>query len=178
MSEEWRDIPGFDGKYQASSYGRIRSLSFNKTKQIRPLSISQNRAGYCLVALQINNKSKRILVHRLIALTFIPNKDNKPQVNHIDGDKSNNRLDNLEWVTGKENVRHFHHVLMKRPIKIQSGRKRGWQSKPVICVETGERYESIASAARSIGVSEKAISQLLKNPTNRHTAKGFHWKLA
>lgn len=155
MSEKWRDIPGFEGKYQASSYGRIRSLSYNRTKQIKLLSICPNRAGYYLVPLQVNNKSKRILVHRLIALTFIPNEDNKPQVNHIDGDKSNNRLDNLEWVTGSENVKHFQYVLMKRPIKIPSGRKRGWQSKPVVCVETGERYESIASAARSIGVSEK-----------------------
>lgn len=178
MQEEWKDIPGFEGRYQVSNFGRVKSLSYNKTGKTRMLSIRPDKAGYCSTAIQENKKSRRVLVHRLVAQTFIPNPDNKPQVNHIDGNKSNNKVSNLEWATERENVRHYHHILMNRPIKLPSGRGQGWQKKPVVCVETGERYDSIASAARAMGVCDKAISQLLDNPKNRHTVNGFHWREA
>ena len=84
----------------------------------------------------------------------------------------------MEWVTGRENVRHYWKDIKHKPIKLSSGRTVGWQSKPVRCVETGEIFPSITSAAKSINVCDKAVSQLLKKPTNRHTAGGYHWEYA
>lgn len=176
MLEEWRDIAGFEGKYQVSNFGRVRSLSYNKTGRTKVLSTRESNCGYCMVNIQVNAKSKGFLVHRLVAQAFIPNNFNKPEVNHINGNKLDNRVENLEWVTGRENVRHYHHVLCDKPFMLPSGRGVGWQRKPVICVETGERYDSISSAAKAMGVCERAISRLLNNPSNRHTVKGYHWK--
>lgn len=176
MKERWLPMPN-NPRYQISNYGNIKSLSYNKSGKEKLLKKFLTKYGYETVSIQENGKSKTKWVHRLVAELFIPNPENKPQVNHIDGNKSNNRADNLEWATGSENVQHYYYVLKGRTKKIPSGRKIGWQRKPVICVETGEIFPSIRSAAESIGVCDKAISQLLSNPPNRHTAGGYHWKL-
>lgn len=177
MEEIWKDIPGHPG-YQASNLGRIKSLNYNKTGRPKLLSVNKFSTGYLRVAIQCDKKSKSFAVHRLVALSFVPNPYGKPQVNHIDGDRTNNIATNLEWVTSRENINHMHRVLKNRPYFLKSGRGLGWQRKAVRCVETGEIFPSISSAAKSIGVCDRAISQLLKKPANRHTAGGFHWELA
>ena len=96
--EEWRDIKGYEGAYQVSSYGRIRS-------RFKILKKQKHKQGYELVGLSKNGITKRYLVHRLVAEAFIKNVDNKPEVNHIDGNKLNNDLSNLEWVTRSENTK-------------------------------------------------------------------------
>jgi hypothetical protein len=126
MSEIWKDIPEFEGFYQASNLGRIKRLfGVIKTKkrkrltwysmsekcetltvQERILSPGKDFNGYFKVNLNKNGKSKNYFVHRLVALAFIPNPENKPQVNHKDLDKINNNLSNLEWVTHQENISH------------------------------------------------------------------------
>lgn len=105
MEEVWKHIKGYEGKYQVSNLGRIKSFYKCKDgKVIKPLS---NTNGYLYIALSKGNRNyKRLLIHRLVAETFIPNLDNKPQVNHIDGNKHNNAVSNLEWVTGSENQIH------------------------------------------------------------------------
>ena len=97
--EFWKDIPGYEGRYQASIYGRIRSLNYNKTRKVRVLNID-----ICRKYQMIELAGKRYLVHRLIASTFIPkwNKEDV-QVNHKDENKSNNRVENLEFCTAKYN---------------------------------------------------------------------------
>lgn len=115
MSEEWRDIIGYEGLYQVSSYGNTRSLERLETtkdgrKRIRPAqTISQylHYKGYKRVTLCKDGIRKAYLVHRLVAEAFIPNPDNKPQINHIDEDKTNNAITNLEWVTNDENLRAY-----------------------------------------------------------------------
>ena len=99
--EEWRDIKGFEGRYQASALGRIRSL--RSLKIIKPCNASR---GYVLVTLYFDGGRKSVNVHRLIAAAFLPNPDNLPSVNHKDLDKKNNVSSNLEWVTAKENSLH------------------------------------------------------------------------
>ena len=111
MIEIWKDIPGYEGYAQASSYGRVRSLSriTNIGRKIvgRILSPCSPVDGYYRIRIvNIHDEQKLMLTHRLIALAFIENPHNKPQVNHKDGNKLNNDSYNLEWVTNKENSKH------------------------------------------------------------------------
>lgn len=103
MDEVWKDIKAYEGLYQVSNLGRVRCL---KGKSERILKQRKDRNGYIKIHLSKHGKRKYTTLHRLIAQAFIPNPENKPQVNHIDGTKHNNCLDNLEWVTQKENMQH------------------------------------------------------------------------
>lgn len=103
MEEEWRDIEGYVGIYKVSSRGRILSLH-TKKGFIRSQSINKN--GYCEVSLSKNGNKTHYRVHRLVAAAFIENPENKPHVNHIDSNRANNAIENLEWVTPAENVNH------------------------------------------------------------------------
>jgi len=115
--EIWKSIEGFEGLYEVSNLGRIRSISMpHPTRRraivstIRKFSLNGGRKGtkYHSVMLTRVNPNIRISrsVHRLVAIAFVPNPENKPEVNHKDGDKTNNYYDNLEWCTRKENVQH------------------------------------------------------------------------
>lgn len=105
--EEWRDVVGYEGLYQVSNYGRMKSLIWNGGRLINPCL---HTGGYMLVGLYKNGKRKNHFVHVLVAKAFVPNPFIKPQVNHIDGDKTNNQVENLEWVTGSENSRHAQRI--------------------------------------------------------------------
>lgn len=116
--EEWKDIPNFEGLYQASTHGRIRSINHirknNKGKYEQKgkiLKLNKNPNGYLRVRLSKNGIAKTYRINRLIALTFIPNPENKPTVNHINGNKLNNCVKNLEWATNKEQTKHLHSIL-------------------------------------------------------------------
>ena len=112
--EQWKEIEGFDGLYLVSNLGRVlrkRREYINpqgttcviEEKELKP---SLNGRGYLHVKIRYNGKRHTLVVHRLVAKAFLPNPANKPQVNHIDGNKLNNRLDNLEFATAKENIQH------------------------------------------------------------------------
>lgn len=108
--EEWRDIPGYEGYYKVSSLGRVYSVH-RRTQPRRfsggyCLSIRHHKNGYCFVALSKNGEQRQYRVHRLVAAAFIPNEDGLTEVNHIDGDKDNNKASNLEWCTRSENNAH------------------------------------------------------------------------
>lgn len=109
----WADIPGYEGLYQINSIGEVRSLPkirLIRNKQqfysMRLLKAAPTNNGYLIVSLWKNGEIKRCHIHRLIAETFIPNPLNKEQVNHINGVKSDNRIENLEWATQSENTIH------------------------------------------------------------------------
>lgn len=106
MQEIWKDIKGYEGLYQVSNLGRVKSLNYNHTKKEKILSLDHQKNGYLRVILQNKNKITRYRVHRLVAKTFISENDNSLQVNHIDGNKQNNCVTNLEWCTAKENTNH------------------------------------------------------------------------
>ena len=112
--EEWKAIQGYEGIYEVSNFGNVRSLprykrgNFDSKVFIEGKTIKQvkNNRGYYIVQLSKNNKVKNFSVHRLVAEAFIPNPNNFPQVNHKDEDKSNNRVSNLEWMTLKRNINY------------------------------------------------------------------------
>lgn len=101
MKEIWKDVEGYEGLYQVSNFGNLYS-SYVKRK----LQLSLDKYRYKQVILVKNGVRKRHLLHRMVAQEFIPNPENKPQVNHIDENKTNNTVSNLEWVTSKENINH------------------------------------------------------------------------
>lgn len=152
---EWRNIPSCDERYYVSSDGRVLGAN-GLLKPVR------SKDGYLRCNIAQDGKFRLWLVHRLVAEAFIPNPDNKPEVNHIDGDKSNNNVSNLEWVTREENIRHAHKVL----------RKMG--DKPVLNADTGDIYTSLTEAADAVGLSGAGlISDAIKR---NGKAGGFRWK--
>jgi hypothetical protein len=117
MIEKWKDVVGYEGLYSVSNLGRIKSLdkviyynrggnSLSMKKSVRILKQNKTRDGYFGVCLFKDSKRKYVRVHRVVAETFIKNPKNKPYINHKDGNKLNNYVNNLEWVTGSENILH------------------------------------------------------------------------
>lgn len=112
--EEWRPVVGYEGLYEVSNTGKVRSCSRYYVNSLgnrfflkgKILSLSDNGRGYLRTILKKDNKESTKYIHRLVAQTFIPNPDNLPQVNHKDEDKSNNRVDNLEWCDSKYNLNY------------------------------------------------------------------------
>lgn len=158
--EVWRDIPGYEGKYQASSLGRIRGPRTMHTP-------FQNHNGYLIATLHMGGTKVRTGVHRLVALAFIPNPESKPQINHINGDKTDNRPENLEWATCSENNLH-----RRRVLNGGGGRPK----KPVVCIDTGAEYPSITEAAEATGAHLTKILSCCKGQRNR--AGGLRWAYA
>ena len=156
--EEWRDISGFEGLYKVSNLGRV--LSCERTRKSKGDSISHVRArirvacddedGYPLVVLYSIYGNRTAHVHRLVAEAFIPNPDNLPQVNHVDGNKHNNRVSNLEWCTNLENMRHSVRIGIRDYNKIAklSIDANGVKS---VCVETSEIFPSIKALSDYLG---------------------------
>lgn len=168
---EWRDIDETDGRYSVSSMGDVRR---NPIEQIQSdgvphvyrehiLKKQLNNWGYYCVNYNINGRMVRRCVHRLVAEAFIPNLDNKPQVNHIDGIKTNNRVDNLEWVTQSENNLHAFNTLNKKVKRVE-------------CVDTGEVFRSVKSAAEALGVRPSTLSGHLHG--NSKTCCGKRYRIA
>ena len=129
MIEEWRPIEGYEGLYEVSSYGRVRSLdkydSMNRFLRGRILRLFTDGLGYLRAQLYSNSKRKSFLVHRLVAQAFIPNPDNLPQVNHRDENPSNDNVDNLEWCDGKYNVNYGTRIDRIRDIRLKNGTYTG-----------------------------------------------------
>ena len=106
MVEQWRPIDGYEGYYLVSSMGRVIALPNSHHKAPLLMKLKPERCGYLKIGLSMNNKQKFLLVHRLVAKAFIPNPNDYPFINHIDENKKNNCVENLEWCTAKMNVNH------------------------------------------------------------------------
>lgn len=177
--EIWKPVIGFEGLYEISNLGEIASLNYNGTKKRQLMKQVKNIWGYLWLRIHKDKKPHGFQVHRLVALNFIPNPENKPCVNHKDGDKTNNSVSNLEWVTYSENELHSFHVLGKvafQPMKGKFGASHN-RSKPVLQIsldgfllhEYGSRYE----ASRATGISVGNINSCTTGRRNK--AGGYIW---
>ena len=174
--EDFKDVKGFEGKYQVSNMGNVKSLNFNHTKKERLLSTKGLRSGYPTVSLGRKSNAR---VHRLVAETFLKRPIGKDQVNHINGIKTDNRLSNLEWVTGSENMQHALKNNLWKP-SIEKARKISHEKSSIAVSQINEKgdvvntFKSIASAERKTGI--KHISCVTSGKRKR--AGGFYWKRA
>ena len=158
MKEIWKDIKGYEGLYKISNLGnvlRCKKIKIDSKGRKRIfedliLKANINKNGYKYVNLH-NKKKQAYKIHRLVAQTFIPNQENKPQVNHIDGNKENNRVDNLEWVTGKENIRHAYKNNLIKSLKIP---------KEILYNLYFKKKYTLKEIGRIYGYSEDAVRRL------------------
>ena len=155
MKEIWKSIKGYEGLYEVSNFGKIKSL---KKKII--LKQFKNTNGYFRVKLWKNKKSKQFLVHKLVAESFILNINNFPFINHIDENKENNCTNNLEFCTAKYNSNY--------------GTRNLRLSSPVLCVELNKKYNSIKEASKDLKIYKTSISHCCANSEHYKTAGGYH----
>lgn len=149
-----KDIPGYEGRYAATTDGRIWS---HRSKKF--LASCGETGNYQLVMLCVNNKATTPYVHRLVAMTFLPNPDNLPEVNHINMCRDDNRLENLEWCTKEYNLAH---------------RNLHLKAKPVRCIELNKSYRSLYDAAKSVGGNPSNLAACLKG--RQKVFAGYHWE--
>lgn len=180
MTERWRDIKGFEGLYQVSDLGRVRSLdrkihvdrrgtrSYDIVSRGKVLRQTVRRpemlGSYLFVGLAKHGKYSQRFTHRLVADAFLEKVDGKTQINHKDGNKQNNRLDNLEWVTPKENSIHA----------IKSGLRSWDKLKKRVVRSDGKTFDSASDAARFMNGSVANISACCLG--KRKSAYGFEWR--
>ena len=164
MVEVWKPIPGLEGRYDVSNCGRIRNA---KTCRVR--KTPNGKRGYPVFSI----RGGLVLVHRCVAKAFIPNPENYDQVNHKDGNKQNNTVDNLEWCNARQNVLHARKM----------GLKKSDGDKPVLQILNGKvvsEYKSVSEASRKTNISRSGIGNAIyKRCYNGHhflRAGGYEWR--
>lgn len=163
--EVWKDVVGYEGKYQVSNQGNVKSLFWHRKKEERLLKLDRDRRGYVTCFLYEDGIRKQFSVHRVVAMAFIPNLDNKSQVNHINGNKADNRVENLEWCTNRENQDHASEKDLKHTVKVLQFDRNG---------NLVKEWSSMAKAAKSVGVSRESIFACCNGRAK--TSKNYIWK--
>lgn len=196
MTEIWKDIPGWEGLYQASTLGRIKSLKKERVifdgknasypERIKKYSISTS--GYPVVSLTMNGQTRVFFVHRLLAITFIPNPENKPNVDHINRDITDFSLENLRWTTQKENMNNENSVAYCREnidkkalstIANETKKRKATMTAPRTIYQYTldgvfvKSHYSISDAGRDLGIDKHGINAVIDKP--QFTAGGFVW---
>lgn len=184
MEEIWKTIKGYENYYQISNQGRVKSVTrfvndnngvvLLKSKILNPMI---NEKGYLRIGLSKNNQRKYKRIHRLVAEAFIPNPDNKPQINHKNGIKTDNRVSNLDWVSISENVKHSYHVLHRKKSMLGKFGVDNPNSKPILQLKNGKiiaKFNSAKEAERCTGISQGNISRCANKKTK--SAGGYQWE--
>lgn len=198
MKEIWKDIEDYEGLYQVSNLGRVKALthkSWNGYKYwMKPGKILkqtlQTNKKYLFVTLSDgHNHSRKFRTHRLVAKAFVPNPKSLNQVNHLDENSLNNKANNLDWVSAKQNINYGHHkekqlkTWYSKPENAIKSRKNGQKvSKPVIQLTLSgqfvKRWSSAKEAGRQLKISNSVIGDCCCHRRWCHTAGGYRWKFA
>ena len=175
MKEIFNDIKGYENLYQVSNLGRVKSFARNGTILTNKILQPLYKHGYSSVTLSKNNIHKQKTIHRLVAKTFLPNPENKPQVNHINGIKSDNRIENLEWVTASENIQHAYNIKLFKPPHLGHFEDKSPRHKQIYQYDLDgnliKKYNSIIQACRQLNNFNLHISEVCHN--YRKTTGGF-----
>lgn len=176
--EIWKDIAGYEGLYQVSDLGRVKSLDricwngkVNFVRKSKIIKDFKNKKGYHTVSLNKGKSPKSYYLHRLVAIAFIPNPENKPEVNHKKGNKSDNRVCAIEWSTYSENNQHSYDVgLKKKPKGILSLRAKFTESQVLAIRRLHRIYPNLnkAKLARRFNVCESAIHNIISRKNWNH----------
>ncbi len=180
MKEIWKDIKNYEGLYQISNFGNVKSLEKYRyngkkyyTQKEKILKQQVDKNGYKVIVLHRNKEIQAFKIHRLVAQAFIPNPKDKAEVNHIDGNKANNNIHNLEWVTTKENVHHAfknHLVSQHNNTSVEQYSLDGTLLK---------KWNSISEAQRELKLKKSAISNISACCQHQKpTAFGYIWEYA
>lgn len=180
MNESWRDILGWEGYYQISNLGAVRSLDRwvsqkgkSRLYEGRELKQKTEKSGYKTVTFRTQFKKKTVKIHRLVAIAFIENPEGKPEVNHIDGVKENNHLVNLEWVTSSENK---HHAIQKGLKVNHKGRKaHAWKGEITVLDKEGNVVDTIHqfNEIKEKGYTPCGISAVINGSLQTHRKMKF-----
>jgi len=184
IEEIWKDIAGYEGYYQVSNLGNVRSLDrkidhglYYSTVKGKSMPIRLNKKGYPKVALTKGTVFKQPFIHRLVCIAFVPNPENKPQVNHIDGNKLNNHVSNLEWVTNLENTRHSYKYLNRAERMPKAGPKHP-SNRPVNQYDLNGNllgtFYSATKAGKDLNLRLLGIARCARG--ERKTYAGFKWE--
>lgn len=186
MEEIWKPIKGYEGLYEVSNLGRVKSLPKSveqyygyKITNERLLKQSPDKKGYMMVWLYKNKKRETMKVHRLVADAFIPNPQCKPQIDHINTVKTDNRVCNLRWCTEKENSNNP--ITAKRNGDAHFGAKNGCSKEILQYTLSGKfikKWDCINDAERELGISHAHIVGCCKGYKYKKSAGGFIWKYA
>lgn len=179
INEVWKDISGYEGLYQISNLGRVKSLeridNNNHLVKEKILKPNDDGAGKGYLYVNLGRKGRAKKIHRLVAEAFMPNPENKKEVNHIDGDTKNNKIENLEWVTHQENCLHFTYVLGQH--------KAQYKFRPVLITNDNisKKFRSVNNAIRWIRENtkyKKANEGNVHKVMNNENRKmyGFRWE--
>ena len=172
--ETWRAIAGYEGLYEVSDLGRIKSLGNNKFRKEKILKPGKNNWGYLQVCLCKDCHTKRLLVHRLVAEAFIPNPNNLETINHKDEDKTNNVASNLEWMSIKDNINYGTHN--KRVSEARLNHPAFSKKVQMFDKKTGEllaTFPSTNEAGRVTGIANQSISKCCNGKYK--SAGGYIW---
>tara|TARA_R110000737_G_C14376353_1_gene449735 strand:+ start:168 stop:692 length:525 start_codon:yes stop_codon:yes gene_type:complete len=172
--EEFRDIKGYEGLYQVSNLGRVKSLSrtiykvdgTTQTFKDKIRSSTFNGRGYLQLGLTKNGKCKTCKVHRLVSETFIPNIEGKKEVNHLDGNKANNILSNLEWCTPSENVQHAYDTGLKVAPKGENNTNSKFNNQDILDIRASNDLHRVI--AERYNVTRPTISSIKSRKTWKH----------
>jgi len=173
LEEKWKDIPGFEGYYEVSNYGRVRSWKginqYSGKRKSPSIMKLRNRRGYMCVDILHQKKHHYFSVHRIVANVFVPNPKNKPEVNHIDGNKTNNSFKNFEWVTSSENQQHSFGLGLQDCSGENNGRAK-LTNKNVIRIKRLLKKGRLThkQIAKPMGVSPATISDIKTGKSWRH----------
>lgn len=177
QSEEiWKDVIGYEGKYIISNTNKIISLDFKRTGVRKQMIPRIGTTGYYMIVLCKDGKPKNHRMHRLIEKAFIPNPENKGDINHIDGNKLNNHISNLEWNTRKENINHAYRIGLSKNSDFAIKMFKERFSKKVINIITGEEYASITEAEIKNGLKQYTLRHKLSKYCTKKEGLIFKFK--